>query len=148
MRVRTIVILGASTLAISACGSAGGSAASQPTPATPVNLAVFVSDSRISVSPTEVGAGPVIFVVTNQASHAESLAISALGHRQPLASTAPINPQGTTQVAVNFKPGDYTIATASHGATDAQRSRPTDIASASLHIGHNRSSAAGSLLNP
>ena len=33
----------------------------------------------------------------------------------PIASTAPINPQGTTQVSVNFRPGDYPIATQRHG---------------------------------
>ena len=80
----------------------------------------------------------MIFIVTNQASHAESLAIAASGHTQPLASTAPINPQGTTQVSVNFKPGDYTIATAPHGQTDAQLARPSTIAPASIHIGRDR----------
>jgi hypothetical protein len=148
MRFRSIVILGASTLALSGCGSAGGKSPTKPTPATPVNLTVYVNDSRISISPTEVGAGPVVFIVTNQASHAEALAISATGHQQPLASTAPINPQGTTQVSVNFKPGDYTIATAAHGETDAQRARPSNIAPASLHIGRARPSASGSLLEP
>jgi hypothetical protein len=96
-----------------------------------------------------VGAGPVIFVVTNQASHSEALAITrgpASSH--PLASTAPINPQGTTQVSVDFKPGDYTIATAAHGRTDAQLSRASSIAPASLHIGRKRANSSNSLLQP
>jgi hypothetical protein len=91
----------------------------------------------------------VIFIVTNQASHSEALSISPVsGNSRPLASTAPINPQGTTQVSVDFKPGDYTISTAPHGRTDAQLSRPSSIASASLHIGRRRASSSNSLLQP
>jgi hypothetical protein len=149
MRIRTIVTVGASAMAVTACGSAGGKAASRPGEPTPVNLAVYVNDSRISVSPQAVGAGPVIFVVTNQATHSESLAITrGSASSQPLASTAPINPQGTTQVSVDFKPGDYTISTASHGHTDAQLARSSSIAPASLHIGRARPSSSNSLLQP
>jgi hypothetical protein len=149
MRIRTIVTVAASSLAVTACGSAGGKAASRSGPATPVNLAVYVNDSRISVSPEVVGAGPVVFVVTNQASHSEALAISSVSSSShPLASTAPINPQGTTQVSVDFKPGDYTISTAAHGHTDAQLAQASPIAPASLHIGRPRANSSNSLLQP
>jgi hypothetical protein len=149
MRIRTFVTVGATALAVSACGSAGGKAASKPGTPTPINLSVYVNDSRISVSPEVVGAGPVVFIVTNQASHSESLSITrgpASSH--PLASTAPINPQGTTQVQIDFRPGDYTISTAGSGKTDAQLARGPSIASASLHIGHERRNSSNSLLAP
>lgn len=142
------MVVGFSALAAASCGSAGGKAASRPRPATPVNLAVYVNDSRISVSPSAIGAGPVVFVVTNQASHAESLAIAPLGRSKVLASTAPINPQGTTQVSVDFRPGDYTIETAPRGKTDAQLSQQSTITPASLHIGHARPSSSNQLLQP
>jgi len=149
MRIRTIVTVGASALAATACGSAGGKAASRVGQPTPVNLAVYVNDSRISVSPRAIGAGPMVFVVTNQASRSEALAISAVSRRlHPLAFTAPINPQGTTQVSVDFKPGDYTISTAAHGRTDAQLARASSITPASLHIGRKRASSSNSLLEP
>lgn len=149
MRISTIVTVGASALAATACGSTAGKATSRAGQPTPVNLAVYVNDSRISVSPRAVGAGPVVFVVTNQATHSESLAITrgpATSH--PLASTAPINPQGTTQVSVDFRPGEYTISTAAHGSTDAQLARASPIAPASLHIGRKRASSGNSLLQP
>jgi hypothetical protein len=149
MRFRMIVTVGASALAVTACGSTGGKAASKPGQSTPVNLTVYVSDSRISVSPEVVGAGPVIFIVTNQASHSEALSITrGAASSHPLASTAPINPQGTTQVSVDFGPGDYTISTAAHGRTDAQLARGSNIASASLHIAGKRPSSSNSLLQP
>jgi len=148
MRIGTIVQLAVCALIVSACGSTGGKSASLARPPSPVNLAVYVNDARVSVSPTSVGAGPVIFVVTNQATHAESLAISKNGASQEIASTAPINPQGTTQVSVDFRPGEYTIATAAHGRTDAQLTQPSGIKSASIHIGRPRASSGNQQLQP
>jgi hypothetical protein len=148
MRIRMIGILAAGAFAASACGSSGTEQASLNRPPSPVNLTVYVNDSRVSVSPTSVGAGPVMFIITNQAGHAESLAISASGSARPLASTAPINPQGTTQVEVDFTPGRYTIATAPHGRTEAQLSRPSTIAAATIHIGRRRAGADGQLMQP
>jgi hypothetical protein len=154
MRIRTIgqlaasaLVLAVSALVLSACGTAGGKAASVLRPPSPVNLTVYVNDSRVSVSPTSVGAGPVVFIVTNQASRAEALAISKTGG-STLASTAPINPQGTTQLSVNFRPGEYTIATASRGRTDAQLSEQSPIKSVSIHIGRPRPSSSNQLLQP
>lgn len=146
MRIRTIGQLAVTALIVTACGSAGGQSPSVARPPNPVNLTVYVNDSHISVSPAHVGAGPITFIVTNQASQAEALAISKGG--STLASTAPINPQGTTQVSVNFRPGKYTIATGSEGKNDAQRSKQSPIRPASLHIGHERASSSNSLLQP
>jgi hypothetical protein len=146
MRIRTIGQLAITALIVSACGSAGGQSPTASRPPNPVNLTVYVNDSHVSVSPARVGAGPITFIVTNQASHAESLAISRGG--STLASTAPINPQGTTQVSVNFTPGRYTIATGDQGLTDAQRSKQSSIRPASIHIGRERESSDNSVLQP
>jgi hypothetical protein len=146
MRVRTIGQLVIIALIVSACGSAGGQSPSAARPPNPVNLTVYVNDSHVSVSPARVGAGPITFIVTNQASRAESLAISRGG--STLASTAPINPQGTTQVSVNFAPGKYTIATGDQGASAAQRSKQSSIRPASIHIGRERESSSNSVLQP
>lgn len=133
-------------LAVAACGSTGGRSAAELRPASPVNLSVYISGSRVSISPTAVGAGQVLFIVTNQASRAEALAISR--GSQTLATTAPINPQGTTQVSVNTHPGTYTIAAAARGGTDAQRSQSPSIAPASLHVGRPRPSSSNQVLQP
>ena len=148
MHIPRIGIVGALALILSACGSVGGKLPTVVRPPSPVNLTVYVNDARVSVSPSSVGAGPVVFIVTNQASKAEALAISRAGETQPVASTAPINPQGTTQVAVDFKPGDYTISTAAHGATDAQLTQTSPIRSAEIHIGHERANSSNELLQP
>lgn len=132
--------------AVAACGSTGGKSAAVLRPASPVNLSVYVNDSRISVSPASVGAGQILFIVTNQASHSVALAVSD-GSRT-LATTAPINPQGTTQVSVDTRPGRYTIAAAAHGATDAQRTRRSPIAPATVHVGHPRPSSGNQVNQP
>lgn len=147
MRIRMIAIVGGIAFALSACGSTGGKAATEVRPPSPINLSVYVNDSRISVSPSSVGAGPVVFIVTNQASKSEALAISRAGQNAAIARTAPINPQGTTQVSVDFKPGEYTIATAG-GGTDAQLSEQSSIRSASIHIGRERQNSSSQVLEP
>ena len=148
MRIRTIPMVTASALVLCACGSSGGTSPSEPRPPAPVSLAVFVNDSRVSVSPARVGAGPIVFIVTNQSRHAEALSISPAGTSQTLARTAPINPQGTTQVSVDVKPGVYTIATAPRGATLAQLTEPSSIRPALIRIGSERPSSAAELLQP
>ncbi len=148
MRIRMIGILGTTAMMICACGSSGGNGISQLRPPAPVNLSVYVSDSAISVSPSAVGAGPVVFTVTNQAAHSVALAISKSGQSHAIANTAPINPQGTTQVSVNFRPGDYTIATAPRGSTDASLAAPSAVRSASIHIGRPRPSTSNGLQEP
>lgn len=145
MRIRTMGAMAITAAALSGCGSTGGKSAAVLRPAAPVNLSVYISDSRISVSPSAVGAGQVVFIVTNQARHAEALAISRGSHT--LATTAPINPQGTTQVSVNTRPGTYTVATAPHG-TEAQQSQLSAIAAASVHVGHPRPSSSNQVLQP
>ena len=135
-----------------ATGCGGGSTfANKPRPATPVNLTVYVNNSRVSISPASVGAGPVIFIVTNQASHAITLNVLPAGASaaQPVADTGPINPQATSQVTVDLStPGNYTLTTAANGSTDASLTGPPTIQAATLHIGQARPSSSNQLLQP
>jgi hypothetical protein len=138
MRSRTIGILAAGALLVTACGS-GTHFANRPRPPVPVNLTVYINNARISVSPSSVGAGPVNFIITNQAQQAESLTI-APHSGSSVATTGPINPQGTAQVTVNLdSPGEYELTT---GAASGS------IQPAPLHIGPARPSAANQLLQP
>jgi hypothetical protein len=134
---------------LSACGTSGGTFANKPRPATPINLSVYINNARVSVSPASVGAGPVVFLVTNAANRTESITIQTPGGSQTLANTGPINPQTTAQVTVDFQsPGDYTVATDRSAATQAQQAAPNAIQPATLHIGRARPSASNQLLQP
>lgn len=148
MRRTTIGILAAGALALAGCGS-GSTFANNPRPPTPVDLTVYINNARVSVSPTSVGAGPVIFIVTNQSTKTQTLSIQHSASGQGLASTGPINPQATTEVTVNFNhPGDYTVTTGPGGKTDATAATPSGIHPAALHIGAPRKNADNVLLQP
>jgi len=54
----TIRMLALGALAVSGCGGTS-KGATTPRPPAPVNLTVYIDNSRVSVSPTTVGAGPV-----------------------------------------------------------------------------------------
>jgi hypothetical protein len=145
MRRTTIEILGIGMIAVAGCGG-GKQFANNPRPPVPINLSVYIDDARVSISPQTVGAGPVVFVVTNQASKAESMAISHAG--SAIADTGPINPQGTAQVTVDFTPGDYLVATAPTARTEAARATARPIRPALLRIGPPRASGSSQLLQP
>lgn len=135
---------------LAGCGGSTSHFANEPRPPSPINLTVYINDQRVSLSPNKVGAGPVVFIVTNQASRAVSLSVLPAGvsAAQPLANTGPISPQATAQVTVNFNhPGDF-VVTGSSGATQASASLPSGIAPAHLHIGNARPSASNQLLSP
>jgi hypothetical protein len=142
----TVVTIGA----IAGCGSSGHYA-NRPSPPTPVNLTVYINDQRVSLSPSSIGAGPVVLIVTNQASTAQSLTVLPAGASaaQPLADTGPINPQATAQVTVNLNtPGAYTVATTPNGSTEAAAAVPTGVRPAVLKVGRSRPSGSNELLQP
>jgi hypothetical protein len=149
MRKTTSLLLALSVVATAGCSSSG-TFANKPAPPQPVNVTVYINDSKISASPTNVGAGPVNFVVTNQASKSEALTVLPAGSSagQPLADTGPINPQGTAQVQVTFSKGDYTIATANGGGSDAANASASSIAPITIHVGKPRSGESTQLLTP
>ncbi len=150
MRRKTIGLVCVCVVTVAACGNST-KFANKPRPATPVNLSVYINNARVSISPTSVGAGPINFIVTNAADHAESLSIVAAGSSStdPVADTGPINPQATAQVTVDFgSPGDYTVTTGSSGGTDASLAQAPSIRPATLHIGQPRPSASNQLLQP
>jgi len=135
MRLPAVVLLAAIvSVALAACGSGGRFVAATP-PANPVNLAVYINNSRVLLSPARLGAGPVLLLVTNQASRSETLTVHP-SRGGTVASTGPINPDSTAQVQVDLTtPGDYALR--------AGRASP-----ARLRIGAPRAAASGALLQP
>jgi hypothetical protein len=147
MRIRIAlgsVIVG---LAVSACGSAGSPAASRPAPPQPIVVSAYVNAVQVRVSPSHLGAGPVLLTVTNQSRHAVALVV--VHSSRVLARTAPINPQGVTQLKVDLAQGDYALSADAAGRrTDAQRTLRWRIAEARLRVGRTRASGGANLLQP
>ena len=149
MRIRiglalTAVVL---SLTVCACGSSGAPAAARPTPPSPIVVSAYVSSSRVQVSPARFGAGPVLVTVTNQSAHAVTLRI-VRGSRV-VARTGSIEPRAATQIKVDLPRGSYTLAAAPPGRrTDAQKTLPSPISAARLHVGRTRHAGGSSLLQP
>lgn len=146
MRRATVGIV-AVTLLAAGCGG-GAHFANKSRPPIPVDSTVYINNARVSVSPNSIGAGPVVFTITNQASRTERLAFQRVGDGSTIASSAPINPQTTTQVTVDFTSGNYTVTTTSSGGSDAANATPSPIQAATLHIGSPRANSNGALLQP
>lgn len=132
---------GAVALALVLGGCGGSDYANKPRPAVPVNVTAYISQRTVELSPTSLGAGPVVFIVTNQSSRSQELRVQSAGadgscETAGSACSGPINPQGTAQVKVDLRPGDYVVTA---GAS---------IRSASIHVGPPRPSAQNQVLQP
>ncbi len=141
MRSMTIVIGAAVAIAVAGCGSTT-QFANTPRPAQPVDLTVYINNQRVSVSPASIGAGPINFIVTNQATRSESLQITGNGLSQPV-STGLISPQATATVSADLPTGTYTVTTGTDAASAASGIAPT-----TLKLGAPRASAKNLLLQP
>ena len=108
---------------------------------------VLITNARVVASPARFGAGPVLFTVTNQASSARTLEIFR-GRDMRVADTAPLNPQGSTQVSLVFNRGRYSAERAvcehdSEAQLAAARTEPLTIV-----VGRTRRSSGSTLLTP
>jgi len=75
-RRRAIASLAAGVVALAAAGCGTSERhANRNRPPLPINLAVYVSGSSVSVSPAKLGAGPVVLVATNQTDQPHSLTL-------------------------------------------------------------------------
>lgn len=133
----------AASVGLAGCGSTAHFA-DKSRPATPVSLSVYVNDRQVSVSPASVGAGPVIFVVSNGAAQTELVTIRPLSGGGSAASTGPINPGTSAQVQADLGTGSYTVSTAPPGGSAGGRT----IRAATLHIGRPRPNSNNAVMQP
>jgi hypothetical protein len=141
LRSRTVLasaVLASVTLA--GCGS-GPDYKNADRPAAPVNVTASVTDKRISVSPTNLAAGPVVIIISNQSSTKQTVTwqTQELGGSQPgqKASSGPIGPRDTATIQVDPPDGTYSLSTRSSG-----------IKAAAVTVKGKRKSAQDQLLQP
>jgi hypothetical protein len=137
----------ATATAVSLCACGSSHFANQTPPATEVSLSVAITDTRVSVSPASIGAGPVSLTIANLSSSAQSLSVAAAGSRGQLVSTSPINPQGTATVSADLNRQGTYVVTANSSGPDASTSAPSAVAAAQVHVGPPRSGGS-TLLSP
>jgi hypothetical protein len=114
--------------------------ANKPRPATPINVTAAISDKKISLSPKEFGAGPVVIIVSNQTGDEQTLTLQTdeLGGDKPglKQATGPIAPQGTGTLKADVREGSYALSVGG-GLSPVQ-----------LEVGPARKSAQDQLLEP
>lgn len=136
-RTTTMIVLAA---LLAGCGS-DDDFANEPGPPAPINVTASVTREKVTVSPGEFGAGPVVFIIANQTSSPQQVTLETdeLGGSQPgiKQTTSPINPSGTATLKVHMREGDY-----------AMRVDGAGIEPAEITVGEPRDSAQNELLQP
>jgi len=122
----------------SACGSDHVSYKNAPRPPAPINVTAAITDSQIKVSPRRFGAGPIVLIISNQSSDAQSVTFETGGRTSGIRqTTSAINPAGTAQLQIQVRQGTYELS------VEDRRIRP-----ASLRVGERRPSSQNALLQP
>ncbi|HEY5143941.1 MAG TPA: hypothetical protein VII98_10610 [Solirubrobacteraceae bacterium] len=136
-----IALTGVVALAASGCGTQERQD-NRLRPPAPIVMSATITPSRINVSPSRAGAGPVTVLVTNLTGNAQTVTFETatlpgsgkVGIRQ---QTGPINPQDTATIKAQALPGTYRVKVA--GDT---------VAPAIVMIGHKRISSQNDLMLP
>jgi hypothetical protein len=103
--VRRLPIL----LALAAAGCGGGAPrANVDRPAAPAMLSAAIHARSVEVSPTRIGAGEIVLVVSNQSARPQRVTFESDGPGQR-ASTATIPPQGTGRLTIDARRGGYAV---------------------------------------
>ena len=86
------------------------------------SVAATIAPSRVSVSPSRFGAGPIELLASNQTTSSQRLTLrSAAADSEPLQqSTGPINPGDTASLSADLAPGSYSVSVGSGAIAPAR----------------------------
>ena len=140
-RVRPTLVLVAAVL-LAGCGGDGtADHQNKPRPPAPINVTAAIDNDRVRVSPGSFGSGPVVFIISNQSTAAQTVTFETEeiggdsgGIRR---STREIAARSTGQLKVDPPEGAYMLS-ASSGS----------IRPAAIEVGARRESAQNELLQP
>ena len=106
-------------------------------PAPAINVTASIVDGQLNVSPTEFGAGPVRFLVTNQMPEAVTLTFETAGSEAGTTRSGTVEPDTVATIQVDTEEGDYELS-----ASDDQ------IEPVAITVGEPRASGQDRLLEP
>jgi hypothetical protein len=120
------------------CGGDEEAHVNDDRPAPAINVTASIVDGELNVSPTEFGAGPVRFLVTNQTPEAISLTFETAGSEAGTTrESPPVEPDTVATLQVETEEGDYELR-----ASDGQ------IEPVAITVGAPRPSGQDQLLQP
>jgi hypothetical protein len=111
-------------------------------PPSPIVVTAYIGNDRVSVSPADIGGGPIRLVATNQTGRSQSLRLetaddlggSSPGTRQ---EAGPINPGDTGEIRATVEDGEYVVEVRGDGIEPAR-----------LRVGEERKTAQQDLMLP
>jgi hypothetical protein len=127
-------------LALSACGE--DDFENEPRPPTPVQLSGVITEEKVTVSPSELGAGPIVITLSNQTQDSHTVTLESTGGGTIREQVGPINPLDTATIQRTLEPGEYEVRAGSEAAVERE------IEPATLDIGPERDSGSDDLLLP
>jgi hypothetical protein len=140
IRAGALCALCAVGLALAACGE--DDFENEPRPAVPKQLTGVITDQKVTISPNDLGAGPVVITVSNQTDAAHSLTLESADGGTIREQVGPINPLDTATLQRTLTTGSYTVSAGSEAAV------PREIKPATITIGKDRKSGSDELLLP
>ncbi|HYH58849.1 MAG TPA: hypothetical protein VD790_06470 [Thermoleophilaceae bacterium] len=140
IRAAALPALCAAGVTLAGCGEEDF--ANDPRPPVTKELTGVITDRKVTVSPNELGAGPVVITVSNQTEAAHTITLESTGGGSIREQVGPINPLDTAELQRTLEPGEYTVSAGSEAAV------PREISPATLTIGPERESASDELLLP
>jgi hypothetical protein len=135
-RATTAAVLAAG-LVIAGCGEE--EFANEPRPPVPVELTGVIQDDAVTVSPSRIGAGPILITMSNQTRNEVTITLDGESITDEVGPVAPLD---TATIQKTLDPGLYEVRAGSDVAL------PREIRPAELEIGRERPSSSGDLLLP
>ena len=132
-RPNVALLVAGALLAVLATGCRSEDFQNKPRPPQPVQLTAVITPGRVSLEPNEIGAGPVVIVVSNQDDASHTVSLTGNGVREVV---GPINPLDTATLQKSLAvEGVYRLSAGSPVAG------VDDIKPARLSVGRGRQSA-------
>ena len=139
-RTRTAALLAATAVMLVGVGCGGDDDfENKPRPPVPIQLTGVITETEVSVQPREVGAGPIVLIVSNQDEQAHTVTLDGPSGTEEV---GPINPLDTGRIQHNLEQGSYEVRAGSDEAQDSE------ITAAKLKVGPPRPSSSNDVLLP
>ena len=111
----------------------------EPREAVAVDLTGVIQSDKVTVSPAEVGAGPVVITIANQTNDPHEIFLRG---GSVDASVGPVAPTSAATIRRTLARGDYEVSVGSEAAV------PREIKPAKLRVGADRKSGSEDLQLP
>ena len=140
IRAGALLAICAAGVVLAACGE--DDFENEPRPPVPVQLSGVITEDEVTVSPSELGAGPVVITLSNQTDDSHTVTLESSDGGTIREQVGPINPLDTATIQQTLDPGEYTVRAGSEEAVERE------IEPAELSIGEERPSGSDELLLP